>query len=69
MARKKYPNTTLERRVQAYPSPRYFGLFKAYAAANEMKQSEAAALMIRCFFDKLPQGELIRIVNFKKLDY
>lgn len=61
--KKKYNNSTLDRRVQVYPSPKYFGLFTAYAAANEMAESEAAAHMIRCFFDQMPEGEKIRITR------
>lgn len=61
---KKYNRSvSLERRVQTYPSPKYFGLFTAYAEANEMKESEAAAHMIRCFFDQMPEAEKIRIVR------
>lgn len=37
--------------IQAYPSPKYYRLFKAYVKANEMKDAEAAALMIRSFFN------------------
>lgn len=65
-AKKKYNNSTLERRVQTYPSPKYFGLFTAYATANEMKESEAAAHMIRYFFDQMPEGDKLRIVNCAK---
>jgi hypothetical protein len=58
--------STLARQVQTYPSPKYFGLFIAYANLNEMKKSEAAAHMIRCFFDQMPEGEKIRIVNCRR---
>lgn len=67
--KKKYHNSTLERRIQTYPPPKYFGLFIAYTSANEMTEAEAAAHMIRCFFDRMPEGEKIRIINCSKNSY
>jgi hypothetical protein len=62
MANKKYQRTiALSRRLQVYPPPKYFGLFSAFVKANEMKESEAAVLMIRCFFDTMSAEEKIRI--------
>jgi len=70
MCKKQHPrSSSLERRVQIYPPPKYFGLFTAYARANEMRESEAAVHMIRCFFDAMPEGERIRIVKFKTLNF
>jgi hypothetical protein len=59
--KKKYPNFSLQRRLQVYPPPKYFGLFSAFVKANEMKESEAASLMIRVFFDAMTPDEKLRL--------
>lgn len=57
----KKRTVSLERRLQCYPPPKYFGLTTAYAKANEMKESKAVSTMIRCFFDNMPKDEQNRI--------
>jgi hypothetical protein len=59
--KKKYPNSSIERRLQFYPAPKYFSLFKAYITANEMGETEAGRLIIRTFFDSMPEVEILRI--------
>lgn len=54
------------RRIQFYPQPKYFRLFAAYAKANEMKESEAAKLMVRVFFDAMPPDEKLRLQRIAK---
>lgn len=50
-----------ERMVRGYPSPKYYDLFLDYITANEMKMSPAISLILREFFDKMPEDEKARI--------
>jgi hypothetical protein len=64
MATKKYPNTrTLERRIVAYPSPKYFNLFTGFAKENEFRVSEAVNEIVKSYFDSLPDDKRLRYME------
>lgn len=44
-------NPSLERQILAYPKPRYYKMFVAYASLNIYKRSEAACDILKKFFD------------------
>lgn len=50
-----------QRRVEVYPSPKYYHLLENYRAANEMGRSETLNHILRHFFDTMPPGEIDRI--------
>ena len=58
-----YTSPTLLRRVQVYPSPKYFRLMEAYVHANEMNESEGVSVMIRQFFDNMSEADRQRIIE------
>ena len=54
--------TTEKRKLQAHPAPKYHKLTKAYANLQEMSVSEAVSIMIKQFFDAMPEKERSRLV-------
>lgn len=69
--KKVYESTkrALQRRVHAYPPPKYHELTTAYAKANEMPKSEVVTLALKQFFDSMPKQEQVRIQNLSKNSY
>jgi hypothetical protein len=51
--KKKYKNSSNERKIQAYPSPKYFKLLSEYSKQNNLSASAIACKAIKQFFDKL----------------
>ena len=51
--KKKYKNSSNERKVQAYPSPKYYKLIEDYSRNNNISASAIACKAIKQFFDKL----------------
>lgn len=49
------------RRIEAYPSPKYYALLEDFMAANEMGRSETITFIVRHFFDAMPPSEIARI--------
>lgn len=47
--------------VKASLPPKYKQLVNQYAAANEMPCSEAVKIMVRTFFDAMPQEQLLKL--------
>lgn len=62
-------NPALERRLQAYPPPKYHLLTKAYAQVNEMKDSETVSFIIKDFFDRMPEQERQRLIDKSRHHY
>ena len=69
MSNQEPPNRWADRRIQAYPPPKYHNLTTAYAKANDMKESAAVSHIIKEFFDKMPAQERERIIQVSKNSY
>lgn len=52
-----------DRVIKCYPSTKYSKLLKAYAALNEMSNSESTCLIIKKFFDSMPESERQRLLK------
>lgn len=48
-----------ERKIQAYPSEKYFRLFKSFFAGKT--NTAGFVVMAKNFFDKMPEKEIARI--------
>lgn len=46
--------TSLKRRVQCYPPPKYERLIRAYAEYAKTSDSNAVSRAVKCFIDTLP---------------
>lgn len=51
------------RRVTAYPPPRYSKMVKAFAEINESTESKIASQAIKNFFDNLPNDQKQRVLK------
>lgn len=56
-------SVTKERRLTCYPSLKYNELIRAYAKVNEMTESKAGSIAIKCFIDSLPSDVKNKIIN------
>jgi hypothetical protein len=65
----KKKSAAIERRVQAYPPPKYHKLTEAYAKATGITQSEVVTTALKDFFDKMPECERSRIISVSKHSY
>ncbi|MFB6456567.1 hypothetical protein ACE38W_14950 [Chitinophaga sp. Hz27] len=61
MSKGTVKSITHERRVCSYPPIKYFMLFNAYKAANDLKPGEANNEIMKHFFDSMPASEIERI--------
>lgn len=69
MANGKKVSTSLQRHIQAYPSPKYYLLVEAMSKANDISRSEVVNKALREYFDRMPEQERQRIVNVSKNSY
>ena len=69
MSQESNNNRWADRRIQAYPPPKYHNLTTAYAKANDMKESAAVTHIIKEFFDAMPAHERERIIQVSKNSY
>lgn len=44
-------------------TPKYQGLVKGSSVLNEMAVSEVVATAVRCYFDKMPENDRIRLIK------
>jgi hypothetical protein len=56
-------------RVATYLPPRYNKLFNNYVRYSEESESAALKLIVKKFFDSMPDQELQRITNYSKNGY
>lgn len=59
-------SSTAERKIQCYPSMKYFKFINAYAEINEMSKSEVVALAIKNWVDNLPPSDKMKVENAAK---
>ena len=69
MSNEKKVSTSLQRHIQAYPSPKYFLLVEAMSKTNAISKSEVVNRALREYFDRMPDQERQRIVNVSKNSY
>jgi hypothetical protein len=69
MANERKVSTSLQRHIQAYPSPKYFLLVEAMSKADAISKSEVVNKALREYFDRMPEQERQRIVNVSKNSY
>jgi hypothetical protein len=55
-------SSSLDRRVQAYLPPKYHQLFTSLTQTNEMGESEMVNVIVREYFDKMPDHERQRLL-------
>ena len=65
----KQKSAALQRHVQAYPPPKYFGLILAMAKCDAISKSEVINIAVKQYFDNLPQDEKTRIIQQSKNTY
>lgn len=62
-------SSTRERRVQCYPSPLYYNLFRAYIDIEKISESQAGAHAIKRLIDTLPLDQKKMVERVAKEKY
>jgi len=56
-------STSLERKVEAYPNPKYHTLVVNYAKDQEVSRSEVVGDALRLYFDSMPKDKIERLLK------
>ena len=56
-------STSLERKVEAYPNPKYHTLVVNYAKDQDVSRSEVVGDALRLYFDSMPKDKIERLLK------